>query len=109
MTDFLDRFEAVKKIGTGWTCRCPAHDDQQNSLSMGHADGKWLLKCHAGCSVEEITASIGITLADLFDRKSGRGDVHPSSNRATAQPCLSMWFARTGTSSGFASRISFTK
>lgn len=33
---------------------CPAHDDKNPSLSLGYADGKILLKCHAGCSNESV-------------------------------------------------------
>ena len=41
---FLERFKSVKKSGAGWVCRCPAHDDGQNSLSIKRADDKWLLR-----------------------------------------------------------------
>src|SRR5829696_4770786 len=87
MTDILRRLKGVRKSGEGWTARCPAHNDRQNSLSIHHRDGRWLLKCHAGCDVESITRSIHLTLGQLFDDKAGgRGDIHPSGNRATAQP-----------------------
>ena len=90
--DFLERFKSVKKSGAGWVCRCPAHDDGQNSLSIKRADDKWLLRCHVGCGVEEITAAIGIKVSDLFDkpmgakrkRKGPQSD--PSDNQTTDQP-----------------------
>ena len=86
MTDLLKRLSGVRKTGEGWTARCPAHDDQQNSLSLHHRDGKWLLKCHTGCTVKSITAAIGLTLSGLFDDtgQRGRGVFTPP---ATAQPC----------------------
>ena len=71
---FLERFKSVKKSGAGWVCRCPAHDDGQNSLSIKRADDKWLLRCHVGCGVEEITAAIGIKVSDLFDKPMGRAE-----------------------------------
>ena len=88
MSDLLKRLSGVRKTGEGWTAQCPAHDDQQNSLSLHHREGKWLLKCHAGCAVESVTAAVGLSLADLFDDtgQRGAGGVYPSSNRATAQP-----------------------
>jgi putative DNA primase/helicase len=88
MTDILVRLKGVRKTRKGWTARCPAHSDQQNSLSVAHREGRWLLKCHAGCKVEDITKALGIGLPDLFDNKRrGRGrPFNPSSNRATAQP-----------------------
>jgi putative DNA primase/helicase len=46
----LSRLENVKKYGTSFTARCPVHDDQHPSLSIGIGDdGCALLKCHAGC------------------------------------------------------------
>ena len=38
-----------RKIGQGWTARCPAHDDRDPSLSIRDAGGKVLVRCHAGC------------------------------------------------------------
>ena len=39
-----------RKPGSGWTARCPAHDDHMPSLSITDADdGKALARCHAGC------------------------------------------------------------
>jgi hypothetical protein len=87
--DPLAHLKGVRKAGDGWTCRCPAHADKQNSLSVHHRDSKWLLKCHAGCPVEQITAAIGMKVADLFDeeaskRKGGGGRRIPP--QTTKQP-----------------------
>jgi hypothetical protein len=39
-----------RKSGSGWSARCPAHDDRTPSLSLRDGcDGKVLLRCHAGC------------------------------------------------------------
>ncbi len=50
-----------KPSGSGWSCKCPVHDDRNPSLSVSEgADGKVLLHCHAGCSqdavIEELKA-----------------------------------------------------
>lgn len=46
--------------------RCPAHHDQRSSLTFGPGeDGRTVLHCHAGCSVEAILDAIGLTFADL--------------------------------------------
>ena len=37
---------------------CPAHDDQQPSLSVSHKGDKLLFKCHAGCSQTAVTGSL---------------------------------------------------
>src|SRR5262245_36796603 len=63
----------AKPCGNGWSARCPAHDDRSPSLSIGVGEGRRvLLHCHAGCTPESIVASIGMTLADLFDDESPR-------------------------------------
>src|SRR5207247_4574987 len=46
---------------------CPAHDDHSPSLSIRQADDRVLLRCWAGCRVENICTALGIALADLYD------------------------------------------
>ena len=68
----LSRVQNPKKTGTGWICRCPAHDDGKASLSVSMgSDGRVLLKCHAGCDAESIVRAAGLELRDLFPRKDG--------------------------------------
>ena len=58
----------AKPAGDGWTAKCPGHDDHRASLSIGTgADGRTLLKCHAGCDLATILAAVGLVAADLFD------------------------------------------
>jgi hypothetical protein len=66
----LERLEGVKRTGPGrWVAKCPSHDDKNPSLSVREADdGRVLIKCWAGCSSAEITAAVGLRLADLFER-----------------------------------------
>jgi hypothetical protein len=86
MIDLLAQLKGVARSGDGWTARCPAHDDRHNSLSIHHRDGRWLLRCHAGCGWQAIIDALGVEAADLFDDgKRGGGRVIPSDNRATAQ------------------------
>ena len=66
-TDFLARLTGVRRSGDGWTARCPGHDDRRNSLSIHHRNGRWLIRCHAGCGWREIVIAMGLTPADLFD------------------------------------------
>jgi hypothetical protein len=49
----------ARRNGSGWMARCPAHDDRNPSLSIGEADdGKVLVRCHAGCSQEQVIAAL---------------------------------------------------
>lgn len=58
------------KTADGWASRCPAHQDENPSLSVGEgADGRVLIRCHAGCDVNAICAALGINLANLFPRR----------------------------------------
>lgn len=48
-----------RKTGTGWSCRCPAHDDKVESLSVGEGKGgKPLVHCHAGCEQLDVIAAL---------------------------------------------------
>lgn len=78
--DILRRFQGVRKSGSGWAARCPAHDDRRASLSISVDDGggKVLVYCHAGCKPEEICRAARIELRDLFlddsraEKRSGK-------------------------------------
>lgn len=68
--NIMDRLENVRRGGRGYTARCPAHGDRNNSLSISLGDdGRILIFCFAGCSAQEIVESLGLTLRDLFPRK----------------------------------------
>ena len=51
---------------------CPSHADrhQSGSVAVGE-DGRLLIKCWAGCTAEEVTIAMGLSLKDLFT-DSGR-------------------------------------
>lgn len=55
-------------IGAGrWKARCPAHNDRSPSLSIREGDdGRVLLFCHAGCSLDSILAALKLGKRDLF-------------------------------------------
>ena len=57
----------MRKSTNGWEAQCPAHEDAHSSLSVAHRDGRWLLNCHAGCSVDAIVSAVGLKISDLFD------------------------------------------
>ncbi len=61
----------VKKTGpNSWIARCCAHEDRSPSLAIKESeDGTVLVKCFAGCSVEEIVGAVGLDLEDLFPPK----------------------------------------
>jgi hypothetical protein len=69
----LSRLENVAELSSGWSARCPAHDDELNSLSIAEGDdGRVLLFCHAGCNFEDIVDGLGLRIRDLFFQRRGR-------------------------------------
>lgn len=65
--ELLRCFPDARRNGSGWTARCPAHEDRHPSLSIGLAeDRRILLHCHAGCPVEAILAAANLKIADLM-------------------------------------------
>lgn len=67
----LARLKGVKQTGKQqWAALCPAHDDQQQSLSIRvGSDDRALMHCHAGCQTKDIVAAVGLTMNDLFSAK----------------------------------------
>jgi hypothetical protein len=59
----------------GFVARCPAHEDRSPSLSIRDGqDGRTLIHCFAGCSVESVCDALKIKVSDLF---SGPGSMQP--------------------------------
>lgn len=56
-----------RRCGDRWTSPCPAHDDSSPSLSVSvGADGRALLRCHAGCDWRDVLASLELRPDALF-------------------------------------------
>ena len=67
----LSKLDGVKRSGDGFSARCPGHEDQRNSLSIKEGDDKRvLLKCFAGCEIERVVETLGLTMFDLFEKAS---------------------------------------
>jgi hypothetical protein len=75
--DVLAALEAfgLKRVGSGWIARCPAHEDRKASLTVGQGDdGRALLNCQAGCRTEDVVAKLGMRMADLFEKDDRERD-----------------------------------
>lgn len=60
--------DGVARFGGGYSFQCPAHMDEQPSLSVTEGDeGQVLLYCFAGCSTQEVISALDLEWADLFD------------------------------------------
>lgn len=86
LSEVIARLDNVSTTTNGYTARCPAHDDSSPSFSVWAVEHegapKLCLHCFAGCTIEETTAALGITTADLY-----RLDVDtPGVTAAKAEP-----------------------
>lgn len=90
----LGRLAGVRRSGSGWSARCPAHDDRKPSLSISEGDdGRVLIKCFAGCSVEAIVSAVGLGLQDLFPEGAStkpHRDGKPAAGKAAASESSSV-------------------
>lgn len=64
--ELLPRLDAVRRSSRGYEARCPAHEDKSPSLAIKEGERGLLVKCWAGCTLDEVTAAIGLRVADLF-------------------------------------------
>ena len=64
--------EQTKATSTGtggqYSGLCPAHNDSSPSLSLAQTEDRILIKCHSGCSINEICSGFGIKKSDLFKK-----------------------------------------
>jgi putative DNA primase/helicase len=72
--DVLKSLDRVRKGSDGWfSAKCPAHDDDRPSLGVKAGDnGGVIVKCHTGCSFDEIVRALesrGVDRASLFPEK----------------------------------------
>ncbi len=74
-----------RKIGSGWSARCPTHDDRTPSLSLRDtSDGKVLVRCHAGCNQDQVIAYL--KASDLWPKSSQRPLRNNESRRLLRPP-----------------------
>src|SRR5262245_14529884 len=68
----LARLSGVRRTGNGWSACCPSHEDRRANLSVAEGDdGRALVNCHAGCTVQAIAGAVGMTVRDLMPERSG--------------------------------------
>jgi hypothetical protein len=65
----LARLNGVRPNAGGWITRCPAHEDRSPSLSIRKENGKILLHCFGGCSIEAVCAALEIKVSEVFGER----------------------------------------
>ncbi|MBK8100826.1 MAG: DUF3987 domain-containing protein [Planctomycetes bacterium] len=95
VAEFLRRLSNVKSARDGWIACCPAHNDQNPSLSIDLGeDDCILLKCRSGgCSTSDIVKAVGLTERDLFAPNNRRNGTHGATRPApkAAAPKAATW------------------
>ena len=92
----MDAIAITKALRGKWhgsygTAKCPAHRDKTPSLSISiGADGRTLVKCHAGCSQDVVIGAL--TALNLWDGKSTnlRPFTPPEPNR-NGEYAMKLW------------------
>jgi hypothetical protein len=88
----LPLLSTVRRIGDNrWISQCPAHQDRHPSLSVRQVHDRTLIRCWVGCTVEQIVASIGLTLADLYNDRKGFRPNPVADRRHLAVQGLETW------------------
>lgn len=69
LDDVLSRLKGCHRSGTRphqYSALCPAHDDSEQSLSVGIGDnGNIVFRCHRGCDFGAILAALKMTAAEV--------------------------------------------
>ena len=73
--DVLDRLKKVTGSKGKWIACCPAHQDKSPSLAVTETDDRVLVHCFSGCDAQDVTAAIGLNLADLFYNKLAGAEI----------------------------------
>ena len=66
---FCSKLEQGKLNNNSIVALCPSHNDKSPSLTASYTDEKILVRCHAGCTFEEIVSSLGMKQFQFFTPK----------------------------------------
>jgi hypothetical protein len=72
-----------RRTRTGIRSQCPAHPDDNPSLSVDVRSGRLLIFCFAGCSTRRVLAKLGLRYSDLYDEPRVAGPNGPQEVVAT--------------------------
>lgn len=73
----LAQLQGVRRNGSCWIALCPAHSDRNPSLSVRGENGRVLLHCFAGCSIEAICQILRVKISDLFSDTTAPRKLEP--------------------------------
>lgn len=74
LEEFVGKLEGVRRHGSQYQARCPAHEDRVASLSIREGLSQPIvLRCFAGCEVADVLGALGLQMADLCVSRNGTG------------------------------------
>ena len=80
----LARLTGVRRSGSGWSARCPAHEDRNPSLSVAEgAEGRVRSPVTPAARSKEIVLALGLLLGDLFPVSGSPVAICPKPTRLT--------------------------
>ena len=88
--NLLSQLSRIKRTGVNrWLALCPAHPDKRPSLAVRELDdGRVLVKCFAGCSVQEVLDAVGLEFDALYPEKLISHCLHPERHPFSAKDIL---------------------
>ncbi len=93
----LEKLGPVKTFGTDrLMARCPAHEDNNPSLSVRGIEGQALVYCHAGCDTRDVAEALGLKMSDLYDNPRGAEYHYDSGLVVHRSPEKRFWQTNTG-------------
>src|SRR4051794_37994953 len=67
--NLLTQLKGVKRGQNGYLAKCPAHEDDRQSLAITETADRTLVNCFAGCSTEQILKTLGMEWQQLFQEE----------------------------------------
>jgi hypothetical protein len=87
ISELAGRLDGVRWRGsTAFMARCPVHEDRHPSLSVCERDGRILVHCFAGCTIEQICARLGVQTKDLWTDQQAPRSRHRPRYRPSSRP-----------------------
>lgn len=83
------RVHPARDCKRAWKGFCPSHRDKKASLGVSEKpDGQILLKCFAGCALEQILEALGMRKQDLFPVRARHREIAFQYNYYDEKYCL---------------------
>ena len=77
----IAKFRIEKRHGCQIQAYCPAHKDDNASLSIHIANDRLLLFCHAGCLIDDVLKAANLTFSDLFNTDNKPTNIYQYRNQ----------------------------